>query len=95
MTLNLASEADVLVENFRVGRMEQWNLGYEDLREENAELVYCSLSGYGEWGPDRDRPAYDIIMQAEGGMMSITGAEDGPPARVGVAIHCWRRRDAG
>jgi crotonobetainyl-CoA:carnitine CoA-transferase CaiB-like acyl-CoA transferase len=83
---DLASEADVLVENFRVGQMEQWNLGYEDLREENAELVYCSLSGYGEWGPDRDRPAYDIIMQAEGGMMSITGAEDGPPVRVGVAI---------
>lgn len=82
----LASEADVVVENFRVGQMEQWDLGYEDLREANPDLVYCSLSGYGEWGPDRDRPAYDIIMQAEGGMMSITGAEDGPPVRVGVAI---------
>ncbi|WP_336001904.1 CaiB/BaiF CoA transferase family protein [Halorientalis halophila] len=98
ITLNLASEdgrdlfrelaekADVVVENFRVGQMEQWGLGYEDLREDNPELIYCSLSGYGEWGPDRDRPAYDIIMQAEGGMMSITGAEDGPPVRVGVAI---------
>jgi crotonobetainyl-CoA:carnitine CoA-transferase CaiB-like acyl-CoA transferase len=83
---DLAHEADVVVENFRVGQMESWGLGYEDLREENPGLVYCSLSGYGEWGPDRDRPAYDIIMQAEGGMMSITGAEDGPPVRVGVAI---------
>jgi crotonobetainyl-CoA:carnitine CoA-transferase CaiB-like acyl-CoA transferase len=83
---DLARAADVLVENFRVGMMEEWGLGYQDLREENPELVYCSMSGYGEWGPDRDRPAYDIIMQAEGGLMSITGAEAGPPVRVGVAI---------
>ncbi|QLD89124.1 CoA transferase [Natronomonas salina] len=98
ITLNLASEdgrdlfrelaakADVVVENFRVGQMDKWGLGYEDLRAENPELIYCSLSGYGEWGPDSSRPAYDIIMQAEGGMMSITGPEDGPPVRVGVAI---------
>jgi len=83
---DLASEADVVVENFRVGAMEDWGLGYEDLRELNPELVYCGLSGYGEWGPDAERPAYDIIMQAEGGMMSITGEEDGAPVRVGVAI---------
>ncbi|MFD1585845.1 CaiB/BaiF CoA transferase family protein [Halorientalis brevis] len=83
---DLASEADVLVENFRVGKMEDWNLDYETLSEENPELVYCSLSGYGEWGPHKDRPAYDIMMQAEGGLMSITGEEDGPPVRVGVAI---------
>jgi crotonobetainyl-CoA:carnitine CoA-transferase CaiB-like acyl-CoA transferase len=82
----LAREADVLVENFRVGTMEQWGLGYEDLREENPDLVYAKLSGYGEWGPDRDRPAMDIMMQAEGGLMSITGEEDGPPVRVGVAL---------
>lgn len=98
MTLNLASEdgrsvfrelaadADVLVENFRVGKMEEWGVGYETLRELNPALVYCGLSGYGEWGPDRDRPAYDLIMQAEGGLMSITGQEDGPPIRVGVAL---------
>lgn len=83
---DLAKEADVLVENFRVGKMEEWGLGYETLRTENPKLVFCSLSGYGEWGPDRDRPAYDIIMQAEGGLMSITGEEAGPPVRVGVAI---------
>jgi crotonobetainyl-CoA:carnitine CoA-transferase CaiB-like acyl-CoA transferase len=98
MTLNLASEdgrevfreiaheADVLVENFRVGKMEEWGLGYEDLREENPGLVYCKISGYGESGPQKHRPAYDLIMQAEGGMMSITGEEDSEPVRVGVAI---------
>ena len=82
----LARQADVLVENFRVGKMESWDLGYADLREENPELVYCSLSGYGEWGPDRDRAAYDLVVQAEGGMMSITGEDGGAPVRVGVAI---------
>ncbi|WP_458207864.1 CaiB/BaiF CoA transferase family protein [Haladaptatus sp. NG-SE-30] len=82
----LAADADIVVENFRVGKMEEWGIDYEDLQADNPDLIYCSLTGYGEWGPDRDRPAYDIIMQAEGGMMSITGTEDGPPVRVGVAI---------
>ncbi|WP_137284687.1 CaiB/BaiF CoA transferase family protein [Halorussus salinisoli] len=83
---DLARDADVLVENFRVGKMEEWNLGYERLKEDNPGLVYCGLSGYGEWGPDKDRPAYDVMMQAEGGLMSITGEENGAPVRVGVAI---------
>ncbi|MFC7073918.1 CaiB/BaiF CoA transferase family protein [Halovenus rubra] len=83
---DIASDADVLVENFRVGKMEEWGLGYDDLREENPELVYCKISGYGESGPDKHRPAYDLIMQAEGGMMSITGEPDSEPVRVGVAI---------
>ncbi|GKZ14529.1 CaiB/BaiF CoA-transferase family protein [Haladaptatus sp. T7] len=83
---DLASEADVVVSNFRVGTMEKWGLDYRTLREDNPGLVYCALSGYGEWGPDKDRPAYDLIMQAEGGLMSITGEADGPPVRVGVAI---------
>ena len=82
----LAAEADVFVENFRVGTLEEWGLGYEDLSETNPDLVYCSLSGYGEWGPYADQPAYDLIMQAEGGFMSITGEKDGEPVRVGVAI---------
>jgi len=82
----LSREADVVVENFRVGKMEEWGLDYESLRAENSGLVYCSLSGYGEWGPDKDRPAYDIIIQAEGGMMSITGESGREPVRVGVAI---------
>ncbi|MGA9401409.1 CaiB/BaiF CoA transferase family protein [Haladaptatus sp.] len=83
---DLASEADVVVSNFRVGTMEEWGLDYATLREDNPGLVYCALSGYGEWGPDKDRPAYDLIMQAEGGLMSITGEADGSPVRVGVAI---------
>jgi crotonobetainyl-CoA:carnitine CoA-transferase CaiB-like acyl-CoA transferase len=83
---DLAREADVVVENFRVGKMAEWDLDYPDLRAENPGLVYCSLSGYGEWGPHKDRPAYDIMMQAEGGLMSITGETDGPPVRVGVAL---------
>jgi crotonobetainyl-CoA:carnitine CoA-transferase CaiB-like acyl-CoA transferase len=83
---DLAGEADVLVENFRVGKMAEWGLDYGDLRESNPGLVYCGISGYGEWGPDRDKPAYDIMMQARGGLMSITGVEGGPPVRVGVAL---------
>ena len=82
----LAAEADVLINNFRVGTMESWGLGYETLRELNPGLIYCSITGYGEWGPDKDRPAYDLVVQAEGGMMSITGEPDGQPVRVGVAI---------
>jgi crotonobetainyl-CoA:carnitine CoA-transferase CaiB-like acyl-CoA transferase len=82
----IAREADVVVQNFRVGKMDSWGLGYDDLAAENPELVYASLSGYGEWGPDREKAAYDIAIQAEAGMMSITGPEDGAPVRVGVAI---------
>lgn len=82
----IAAEADVVVENFRPGKMEEWGLGYEDLKRDNPGLIYAKITGYGEWGPDRDRPAYDIIMQAEGGLMSITGEEGGDPVRVGVAI---------
>lgn len=82
----IVREADVFVENFRVGTLDEWGLGYEDLVTETSDLVYCSLSGYGEWGPYADKPAYDLIMQAEGGLMSITGNEDGDPVRVGVAI---------
>jgi crotonobetainyl-CoA:carnitine CoA-transferase CaiB-like acyl-CoA transferase len=82
----IATEVDVIVENFRVGKMAEWGLGYEDLREANPDLVYCKISGYGEYGPHKERPAYDLIMQAEGGMMSITGEQDAPPVRVGVAM---------
>jgi crotonobetainyl-CoA:carnitine CoA-transferase CaiB-like acyl-CoA transferase len=83
---DLAERADVLLHNFRVGTMERWGLDYPTLRETNPGLVYCAISGYGEWGPDRDRPAYDLVLQAEGGMMSITGEPDGQPVRVGVAV---------
>ncbi|MDL5360960.1 CaiB/BaiF CoA-transferase family protein [Halalkalicoccus sp. NIPERK01] len=82
----LAADADVLVENFRVGTMEGWGLGYGALSKVNPELIYCSLSGYGEWGPYSEKPAYDLMIQAEGGMMSITGEPGREPVRVGVAI---------
>jgi crotonobetainyl-CoA:carnitine CoA-transferase CaiB-like acyl-CoA transferase len=82
----LADQSDVLLHNFRVGKMAEWDLDYATLAERNPDLVYAHITGYGEWGPDRDRPAYDLAIQAEGGMMSITGEPDGPPVRVGVAI---------
>lgn len=82
----LAAVSDVLVENFRTGVLDNLGLGYEDLRAVNPRLVYCSISGYGRTGPYAERPGYDFIIQAEGGMMAITGPEEGPPSRVGVPI---------
>jgi formyl-CoA transferase len=82
----LACQADMLVENWRVGTMEGWGLGYEALRTLNPGLIYCAITGYGQNGPYRDRPGYDFIIQAQGGIMSITGPVEGPPMKVGVAI---------
>jgi formyl-CoA transferase len=82
----LACRADILVENWRTGRMAGWGLGYDDLQRLNPRLIYCSITGYGQTGPYRDYAGYDFIVQAEGGVMSITGAIDGPPMKVGVAI---------
>jgi len=82
----LAAHADVLIENFKVGTMAKWGLGYEDIRAINPRIVYCSITGYGQTGPYRDRPGYDFIIQAQGGIMSITGPADGEPHKVGVAI---------
>jgi len=82
----LACQADVLVENFRVGTMDEWDLGYEMLRSINSRLIYCAITGYGQIGPTCHRPGYDFIIQAQGGIMSITGPPEGPPMKVGVAI---------
>mmetsp|Transcript_12504 Transcript_12504/g.25971 ORF Transcript_12504/g.25971 Transcript_12504/m.25971 type:complete len:439 (-) Transcript_12504:10-1326(-) len=83
----LATEwADVLVENFKVGAMDRWGLGYDSLRERNPGLIYCGISGFGTTGPLRDRPGYDVIVSGMYGLMSITGDERGDPAKVGVAI---------
>jgi crotonobetainyl-CoA:carnitine CoA-transferase CaiB-like acyl-CoA transferase len=82
----LIAQADVLVENFKVGGMAQLGLDYEALHPKYPRLVYCSISGYGQTGPDHDRPGYDFILQAEGGLMSITGEADGMPHKAGVAI---------
>ncbi len=82
----LAQKADVLIENFRPGAMERFGLGEKDLRADNPRLIYASLSAFGADGPMRDYPGYDLIVQAWGGLMSITGTPDGEPTKVGVAI---------
>jgi len=82
----LAGLSDVLAENYRTGDLDKLGLGYADLHGLYPKLIYCSISGYGRTGPFADRPGYDAILQAEGGMMSITGPVDGPPSRVGIPI---------
>ncbi|HEY8491675.1 MAG TPA: CaiB/BaiF CoA-transferase family protein [Dehalococcoidia bacterium] len=82
----LARRADVLVENFTPGTMDRLGIGYQALARENPRLIYCGISGFGRTGPYRDRGGVDIIVQAMGGMMSITGEPDGPPMRVGASI---------
>jgi formyl-CoA transferase len=82
----LAGVSDLLVENFRTGALDRMGLGYDDLQAVNRGLVYCSISGYGRTGPYAERPGYDFVIQAEGGLMGITGPEEGPPYRVGVPI---------
>lgn len=84
--LELAKACDVLLENFKPGTMERLGLGYETLKAVNPRLVYASISGFGQTGPYSDRPGYDIIGQAMGGLMSITGWPDSPPTRAGTAI---------
>lgn len=84
--LGLIKQADILVENYRPGAMERLGLGYEQLREVNPRLVYAAISGFGHTGPYRDRAAYDGVVQAMGGIMSITGSAGGQPTRVGPSI---------
>ena len=84
--LAIVKSMDVLVENFRPGTMQKMGLDYEKLKQVNAQLIYASISGFGQSGPDKDKPGYDIIGQAVGGMMGITGWPDGPPTRTGTAI---------
>jgi crotonobetainyl-CoA:carnitine CoA-transferase CaiB-like acyl-CoA transferase len=81
----LATSADVLIENMRRGALEKLGLGYESLTEANPGLVYCSITGFGP-GEDEERPGYDFLVQARGGIMGITGFSDGEPTKVGVAI---------
>ncbi|MDP8923359.1 MAG: CoA transferase [Chloroflexota bacterium] len=87
LLLRMVREADILVENFKVGTMERLGLGYEGvLRELNPRLVYCSVTGYGRTGPYAERPGYDYMGQAMGGIMSVTGEPEGEPMKYGVAI---------
>jgi len=82
----LVKVADVVIENFRPGTMERFGLAEQDLRKLNPQLIYASLTGFGANGPMSDWPGYDLIVQAWGGLMSITGTPDGEPVKVGVAI---------
>jgi formyl-CoA transferase len=83
---DLARLSDVLVENFKPGLMKRFGLDYQTLHQVNPRLVYCSVSAYGQDGPYRDRPGYDMVLSAVGGLMWITGEQDGKPCKVGVAI---------
>src|SRR3954453_9125409 len=84
--LELARSADVVVENFRPGTLDDLGIGWKALRDANPRLILCSLSAYGSSGPYRDLPGYDIVVQAMGGIMSVTGEPGGRPMRVGIAI---------
>ena len=87
---DLAQRCDVLLENYKVGDLARYGLGYDDLKSVNPGLIYCSVTGFGQTGPFRDRPGYDFMAQGMGGLMSITGERDdlpgGGPQRVGVPI---------
>ena len=86
----LAEDSDILLENFKVGGLKKYCLDYDNLREINPRLVYCSVTGFGQTGPDAARPGYDYMIQAMGGLMSVTGQPDGAPGaepmKVGVAV---------
>ena len=82
----LVEQADVVVENFRPGTMQRLGLGYEELKELKPSLIYCSISGFGQTGPYKDRGGFDLIAQGMSGLMSVTGIPDGPPVKVGVPI---------
>jgi CoA:oxalate CoA-transferase len=84
--LKLIGRADVLVENFRPGTMRGLDLGYEALRAVNPRLIYAAVSGFGQTGPWSEKPAYDLIVQALGGMMSVNGQPGGPPTKAGTSI---------
>ena len=84
--LQAVAACDVLVENFRAGSLERMGLGPGVLFEANPTLILCSISGYGRTGPEKDRAGYDFVIQGESGLMAVTGDEDGPPTKVGVAV---------
>ncbi len=82
----LAKQSDILLENYKVGTLDRFGLGYDDIRKINPSIIYCSITGFGQTGPYKDKPGYDFIIQGMSGIMSITGEPGGPPMKVGVAI---------
>ena len=83
---DLIAQSDILVENFKVGALAKYGLGYEQLHEAFPGLIYCSITGFGQTGPYAPRPGYDSLIQAMGGVMSLTGEPDGPPQKVGIPL---------
>ena len=83
---NLAAKSDVLIENFVPGKLKQFNLDYHSIAEKNPKLIYCSLTGFGQTGTYANRPGFDLIAQAVGGMLNVTGPVGGEPCRPGVAL---------
>lgn len=86
LVADLAGHADIVLENFRVGGLARYGLDYASLAAQHPRLIYCSITGFGQTGPYAERPGYDSMIQAMGGLMSITGPADGEPQKVGVAI---------
>jgi crotonobetainyl-CoA:carnitine CoA-transferase CaiB-like acyl-CoA transferase len=86
LALELCARAEIVIENFKVGGADRLGVGYQQVRERNPTVVYCSITGFGSEREPLGRPGYDFVAQAETGLMSITGAEDGPPYKVGVAL---------
>ncbi len=86
IALGLIAQSDVLVENFKVGTLGKYGLGYAQLHDKFPRLVYCSITGFGQTGPYAERPGYDSLIQAMGGVMSLTGEPDGPPQKVGIPL---------
>ncbi|MCH9672347.1 MAG: CoA transferase [Gammaproteobacteria bacterium] len=82
----MIAKSDILAENFKTGTLAKYGLDYASLRDEFPRLIYCSITGFGHTGPYADRPAYDALIQAMGGVMSLTGVPDGEPMKVGVSI---------
>lgn len=83
---NLAKQCDVLVENYLPGSLKKYAMDYETLSQINPKLIYASITGYGQTGPYSNRAGYDVMVEAEFGLMHITGSRDGPPVKVGVAV---------
>jgi len=87
LLIKLMAESDIFVENYKVGGLKKYGLDYETVHRIHPSLIYCSITGYGQTGPYRDRPGYDMVAQCLGGLISIIGEEDSPPAKVPVAIN--------
>ena len=83
---DMIAKADVLIENYKVGGLEKYGLSYQQVKLLNPQLIYCSITGFGQQGPYAHKAGYDAMIQGEGGLMSLTGAADGEPMKVGVAV---------